>query len=112
MLLEWSQPKKGDLVVAVAIGEPPVSLLRRITAVPGEKIRLPDGQESLLQEGYFFLSSEHNENTTDSRQFGPVMRRAIIGKATHIWFPGTQNPSAGEGSKVESGKSRILQKIL
>jgi signal peptidase I len=112
MLLEWQAPQKGDLVVAVSVSEPPVNLLRRIAGIPGETVKLPDGKDLVLGESQYFLAAEQKENTMDSRQFGPVSRRAIIGKATHIWFPGNQNPSAGESSKVESKKSRILQTIL
>lgn len=112
MILEWNKPKKGDLVVAISAGEPPVDLLRRIDAVPGDKVKLPDGKEAVLKPNEFFVRAEQSEGVMDSRQFGPVLRRSIIGKATHTWF--AKNPSAEAGSKVDSSKSswRILQPIL
>lgn len=112
LMTEWTRPKKGDLVVITAPGDPPVDLLRRIAAVPGEKVTLPDGKEEILKDDQFFLRAEQSEGVMDSRQFGPVLRRSIIGKATHLWF--AKKPSAESGSKVESSKPawRILQPIL
>ncbi|MGZ3713020.1 MAG: signal peptidase I [Bdellovibrionota bacterium] len=112
ILVEWNHPKKGDLVVAVSAGEPPVDLLRRIEAIPGDKVTLPDGKEAILKPDEFFLRAEQSEGVIDSRQFGPVLRRSIIGKATYVWL--SKNPSAEAGSKVESKQStwRILQPIL
>lgn len=111
MLLEWTQPKKGDLVVAVSVGDPPLNVLRRISAVPGDSVRLPNGIDANLVKDQFYLSAEQKEGALDSRQFGIVSRRAIIGKATHIWMPKNQITSTDGGSKVES-KSRFLQPIL
>lgn len=102
-LVEWSKPKKGDFVVAVAAGDPPVNLLRRIAAAPGEKVTLPDGKEAVLKDEEFFLQAEQSEGVMDSRKFGPVLRRAIIGKVSYVWV--TKIPSAEAGSKVESKKS-------
>lgn len=102
MLWEWSAPKKGDLVVAVSIGDPPVSLMRRISALPGEKVMF-EGKEIELKPGQYFLLAEKAEGVMDSRRFGPVPRRSIIGKVTYTWF--AKNPSNEEGSKVESGQS-------
>lgn len=102
MLWEWAAPKKGDLVVAVNVGDPPVSLMRRIGALPGEKVTV-EGKEIELKAGQYFLLAEKKEGVMDSRRFGPVPRRSIIGKVTYAWVP--KNPSNEEGSKVESGQS-------
>jgi signal peptidase I len=102
ILLEWSKPKKGDLVVAVSAGDPPMNLLRRIVAVPGDSVKLPDGKDAILKDEEFYLVAAQSEGVMDSRKFGPVLRRSIIGKATHVWVG--KNPSAEAGSKVESKK--------
>ena len=103
MLVEWSKPKKGDLIVAVSAGDPPLNLLRRIGAVPGDKVTLPDGKEATLKEDEFFVLAEQSEGVIDSRRFGPILRRTIIGKTSYVWA--TKIPSAEAGSKVESKKS-------
>lgn len=99
MLWEWSPPEKGDLVVAVSVGDPPANLMRRIGAVPGEKVAFGGG-EIELKPGQYFLLAEKAEGVMDSRRFGPVPRRSIIGKVTYAWAP--KNPSNAEGTKVES----------
>jgi signal peptidase I len=100
LLLEWATPSVGDLVVSVAIGDPPVNVLRRITAVPGDKVTMPDGKEATLKEGEFWLAAEQNEGVMDSRKMGPVPRKSIVGKATYVWL--AKRPSAHGGSQVES----------
>ena len=103
ILFEWSPPRKGDLVVSVSMGDPPLNLLRRITAVPGDTVKGPDGKDLTLKEGEFFLSADQME-AMDSRKLGPVNRKAIIGKATYVWV--AKRPSTEAGSQVESSKSR------
>ncbi len=111
MVLEWRAPQKGDLVVATGIGDPPVNVLRRITAMAGEKVILPDGKGATLDKDEFFLSAEQKVGAIDSRRFGPVSRKNIIGRATHLWF--AKRPSTQTGSGVDTPKSawRILQPL-
>lgn len=117
VMAEWAPPQKGDLVVAVSIGDPPVNLLRRITAVAGDKVTGPDGKEITLKEGEFFLAAEQKDGV-DSRKLGPVGRKAIIGKATYVWV--AKRPSSEPGSQVEStgkltsapGASPFLWRVL
>ena len=110
VVAEWSPPQKGDLVVAVSVGDPPINVLRRITAVAGEKVLGLDGKEITLKEGEFFLAAEQKDGV-DSRKLGPVNRKAIIGKAVYVWV--AKRPSAEAGSQVESPKSewRLLQPL-
>ena len=110
ILAEWSPPQKGDLVVSVSMGDPPVNLLRRITAVAGDKVAGPDGKDLTLKDGEFFLAAEQKDGM-DSRKIGPVNRKAIIGKATYVWV--AKRSSSETGSQVESSKSdwRVLQPL-
>lgn len=110
MMVEWSRPQRGDLVVAVAVGDPPLSLLRRISAVPGDSVTLPDGKTATLGPDEYYLRAEASGEVMDSRRFGPVRRRSITGKVTHTWF--AKKPSNEAGSKVESSGWRILQPVL
>ena len=119
VLLEWQGGKKGDLVVVAAVGDPPMSLLRRVSSVAGDSVQYYDRDQKRdvtveLKPGEFFLSSDQKENSLDSRNFGIVPRRAIIGKATHIWIPTHQNASSSGESQVQSRKgfSRFFQRIL
>lgn len=107
VLVEWDAPRKGDLVAAVAVGDPPLNLLRRVGAVPGEKATLGDGSVVELKPGEFFLVADQPTAAIDSRKFGPVPRKAIIGKATHVLFGKRVSGEAGSG--VES--SRTLEPL-
>jgi signal peptidase I len=104
IVAEWTPPQKGDLVVAVAVGEPPMNFLRRISAVAGDKVVGLDGKEITLKEGEFFLSAEQKDGI-DSRKLGPVNRKTIIGKATYVWV--AKKPSTEPGTRVESPTERI-----
>lgn len=116
-LWRWHPIRKGDLVVAVDVGDPPLSVMRRVGALPGERVTVPNHdtgvpESIVIPKGFFYLSSDQPDNVMDSRSFGLVSRRAIIGRATHIWIPSHQNASTGGDSKVNSFLSRIFQKIL
>lgn len=112
MLLEWKAPAHGDLVVVAGAGDPPTTLLRRITALPGETAKLEDGSTVELKPGEYFLSAEKKEGTVDSRKIGPVPRRTIVGKVTHSWNGKT--PSKEGDSQVQSAdpNRRILRPVL
>lgn len=107
VIWEWSPIRKNDLVLLAEVSDPPMNLVRRISALPGEKVLLPGEKEpTTIKEGFYFVSAEQKENATDSRQFGVISRRTIVGKVTHIWLP--------DDSKVKSENSKrsILQRVL
>jgi len=104
MLLEWQEPRVGDLVVAASIADPPVTLRRRVAALPGDRAKLTNGTEITLKPGEYFLVADKKSGTLDSRQIGPVLRRTIIGKVTHRWT--TKTPSTLRDSQVDSSESK------
>ena len=112
MLLEWQEPKVGDLVVAASVGDPAATLLRRVAAVPGGSAKLEDGSQITLRPGEYFLVADKKEGTLDSRKIGPILRRAIIGKVTHRWTAKTA--STPDQSRVDSSEPnrRTLQPVL
>ena len=65
----FSPPRPGDLVVVRDPGQPGRLLLKRIEG--------PAGADRWLVAG------DNPEASTDSRQFGPVVRGAIVGR---VWF--------------------------
>lgn len=107
VLWEWRAPRKGDLVVAVNAGDPPQSMLRRITFLAGETTSLATGKPVLLAPGEFFLEAEQKEGAIDSSKFGVVPRRAILGRAAYRLFGKSASATAATG--LES--TRILEPL-
>lgn len=104
MLLRWKSPQKGDLVVAVAVGDPPVNILRRVESLPGESVRNIEGNNTIeLKSNEYYLVAEQKEGVMDSTKIGPIPERAIIGKVTYLW--GSKKSSNERHSQVESSKS-------
>jgi signal peptidase I len=100
-------PQRGDIIVFDGHG--PVDLIKRIIALPGETIEIHAGQvivngiplnEPYLQQptskelapqqveaGHYFVMGDHRDNSTDSRDFGPIAASEIVGRAWIIFWP-------------------------
>jgi signal peptidase I len=100
MLISWAEPQKGDLVVAVNLGDPPATLMRRIGGLPGEKVPGPEGAEITLKDQEYFLVADSKGEASDSRRFGPVPQKSLLGKVSFTWI--TKKSSTAGASKVES----------
>ena len=66
----WGRVKPGDIVIIRGEGKDVVKRLAKIT-----------------QQGYF-VEGDNKEHSTDSRQFGPVEKKNIIGKVIFRYGPG------------------------
>jgi signal peptidase I len=104
-------PQVGDVVMLYYPEDPSKSFVKRIIAEDGDTIRSADGKvyrnEVLLdddfipeefksrdtwgpyvvQRGYYFVMGDHRNNSSDSRQWGQVPKRYIIGKVQLRWWP-------------------------
>ena len=105
IIWNWASVKRGDIVVVSGVGDPPVNLVRRVEACPGDKILLPgQSKMTVLEPGEYFLLADKKDSGLDGRQLGTMSRRSIVGKVTHIWLPAN--------SKVKSNNATILQRVL
>lgn len=101
----------GDVVVFRYPRNPQVSYIKRVIAVPGDTFRIDRGQvfvngkavsepyvpeeyrdtrsyESIvIPPGEYFVLGDHRSIASDSRDFGPVKRDLIYGKATFVYWP-------------------------
>lgn len=104
-------PARGDIVVVNFPGDPDnKKYVKRIIGLPGERVDVRNGalyiNKKLLSENYlpagtasrpdvtytmknneYFIMGDNRPNSNDSRYFGPVERRFILGRAVAIVFP-------------------------
>ncbi len=100
-----SPPRRGDVVLARGLTDGGNTLVKRVVAVPGDRVEVDDGallvngmtaRESAfseacgswaLGEDEWFLLGDAMDFSTDSRAFGPVPRRAIEARAWLVCWP-------------------------
>jgi len=102
---------RGDVVVFEYPRDHAKSYIKRVIALPGDKLRIKDGQvyvngvrlkepyvpdrfaddrsqpEMLLPPNQYFVMGDHRSISSDSREFGPVDRELIYGKAVFVYWP-------------------------
>ena len=99
------EPQRGDVVLARGLAGEGKSVVKRVAAVPGERVEINDGallvngkpaRESAfseecgpwaLGEDEWFLVGDAMAVSTDSRSFGPVPRRSIEARAWLVCWP-------------------------
>jgi len=103
--------ERGDVVVFHYPRDPEKSYIKRVIALPGDRIVIDHGQvlvnNNPLRENYvplmfrdtrsmaemivpaetYFMMGDHRSISSDSREFGPVDRSLIYGKAVFIYWP-------------------------
>jgi len=110
---EDQQPKPGEVVVLEVPERGGALYFKRILAGPGTVVAtsiqspgqvLVDGEpipglrserhlSTRLREDEYFLVGDNFDNSIDSRQFGPVARDHILGRACFIYF--SRDPEGG-----------------
>ncbi len=105
---------RGDVVVFYYPRDPQKSYIKRVIALPGDRLRVVDGQvyvngrrlsepyvppryadersvdETIIPAHEFFVMGDHRSISSDSRDFGPVDRSLIYGKASFVYWPADQ----------------------
>ena len=103
--------ERGDVVVFRYPRDPEKSYIKRVIAQPGDTLRIDHGHVyvngNLLHEPYvppeyrdnrsqaemaipadhYFMMGDHRSISSDSRDFGPVDRSLIYGKAVFVYWP-------------------------
>jgi signal peptidase I len=103
--------ERGDVVVFRYPRDVEKSYIKRVIALPGDRLRIDRGKvlvngkaidepyvpdeyrdarsmmEIVLPEDEFFMMGDHRSISSDSREFGPVERGLIYGKASFVYWP-------------------------
>jgi signal peptidase I len=102
---------RGDIVVFHYPRDPEKSYIKRVIALPGDSLRIDAGHvyvngerideeyvprqyrdvrsmpEIVIPANHFFVMGDHRSISSDSRDFGPVDRNLIYGKAAFVYWP-------------------------
>ena len=102
---------RGDVVVFHYPRDPEKSYIKRVIAAPGDRLRIDRGDvilngrrlaepyvpdeyrdersmpEMIVPEDCYFMMGDHRSISSDSREFGPVERDLIYGKAAFVYWP-------------------------
>jgi signal peptidase I len=103
--------ERGDVVVFHYPRDPEKSYIKRVIALPGDRLRIEHGEvllngkrlpEPYVPEAYedsrsmaeitvpedcYFVMGDHRSISSDSREFGAVDRSLIYGKAVFVYWP-------------------------
>jgi signal peptidase I len=106
-----ADPRRGDIVMLYYPINPEKSFVKRVIAEENDVVRIVDGRvyvndvplrddyvppeyrshddfgPQVIPEGYYFVMGDHRNNSSDSRHWGMVPKKYIIGKVQVRWWP-------------------------
>jgi len=107
----FGEEKRGDVVVFLYPGDHTKSYIKRVIGLPGDDVRVERGhvfvngaelsepyvaerfqddrsaQETVVPAGDVYVMGDHRSISSDSRDFGPVPKKLIYGKAAYVYWP-------------------------
>lgn len=107
----FTAPQRGDIVMLYYPLDPDKSYVKRVIAEEGDSVRVVDGRvyvndvavrddfvpaeyrshddwgPQVIPEGYYFVMGDHRNGSSDSRHWGNVPKKYIVGKVQVRWWP-------------------------
>jgi signal peptidase I len=107
----FGDPQPGDIVMLYYPVDPDKMFVKRVIAQEGDTVRIADGRvyvnelpladdyvpsefrshddlgPTVVQPGYYFVMGDHRNNSLDSRHWGSVPKKYIVGKVNVRWWP-------------------------
>jgi signal peptidase I len=111
LVYELGDPRPGDIVMLYYPLNPEKMFVKRVIAKEGDTVRIVDGHvyvndlplhddyvpesfrshddygPEVVKQGYYFVMGDHRNNSSDSRHWGPVPKKYIVGKVKVRWWP-------------------------
>jgi signal peptidase I len=111
LVYRLASPRRSDIVMLYYPLNPDKSFVKRVIAEEGDQVRIVDGRvyvndvplpddyvpaeyrshedwgPQVIPEGYYFVMGDHRNNSSDSRHWGMVPKKYIIGKVQVRWWP-------------------------
>ncbi len=111
LVYEFSDPRPGDIVMLYYPLNPEKMFVKRVIAKEGDIVRIVDGHvyvndvplhddyvppefrshddwgPQVIPQGYYFVMGDHRNNSSDSRHWGMVPKKYIVGKVKVRWWP-------------------------
>lgn len=111
LVYRWENIERGDIIVFRYPRDPRKSFIKRVIGLPGDRVRISFGHvylngkaidetyvpedyldtrsypESIVPADSYFVLGDHRSMSNDSRDFGPVQRNFIYGKAVFGYWP-------------------------
>ena len=111
LVYEIGEPRPGDIVMLYYPLNPEKMFVKRVIARESDTVRIVDGRvyvndiplhddyvpvefrshddwgPQVIQQGYYFVMGDHRNNSSDSRHWGPVPKKYIVGQVKVRWWP-------------------------